>query len=196
MNYKLKNKMRDKSIGGSRSAEEVVSMFLGLVIVLVVFGLVVSFFQRRRGDIEVPGLRKEASEEVLSEGGKQEEPTGEGKYVVKRGDSLWKIAQSQYNSGYKWVEIARLNKLANPGLLAVGQELELPKLEVEKAETIKTIEEGSYVVEKGDCLWNIALRAYGDGYAWVDLWQANKEKLNSPDLLEIGMELKIAKRVK
>ena len=32
----------------SRSAEEVVSMFLGLVIVLVVFGLIVNFFRRRK----------------------------------------------------------------------------------------------------------------------------------------------------
>lgn len=51
---------------------------------------------------------------------------GGRKYTVVRGDSLWKIAVAQYGSGYKWVEIARANKLVNPGLIHAGNELTLP----------------------------------------------------------------------
>jgi len=37
--------------------------------------------------------------------------------VVQEGDSLWKIAELEYGSGYQWVEIARLNVIPNPELI-------------------------------------------------------------------------------
>jgi nucleoid-associated protein YgaU len=48
-------------------------------------------------------------------------------YTVVAGDSLWKIAVAQYNDGYKWVEIARANKLANPDLIHPGNKFVLPR---------------------------------------------------------------------
>jgi len=48
-------------------------------------------------------------------------------YTVVAGDSLWKIAIAQYNDGYKWVEIARANKLANPDLIHPGNKFVLPR---------------------------------------------------------------------
>ena len=179
-----------KTIETSKSAEEIVSMFLGLVIVMVVFGLVINFFQKRRGSISVPG-----SESSISEAGTDDSFDAEvgsmDTYVVKKGDNLWKIASNRYNSGYKWVEIANENGLNSPDLLAVGQELRLPVMEAEKAEVEPTVEGEEYKVEKGDCLWDVAVRAYGDGYAWTKIWQANGDVLNSPNLLEIGMVLAI-----
>lgn len=47
-------------------------------------------------------------------------------YTVVRGDTLWKIAIAMYNDGYKWVEIAQSNKLANPNLIHPGNVLTLP----------------------------------------------------------------------
>ena len=175
----------------SRSAEEVVSMFLGLVIVMVVFGLVVNFFQKRKGSVSVPGSETVLDEEKL-DGSFDSEAGAGGVYTVKKGDSLWTIAQNRYNSGYKWVEIAKENQLENPGLLEEGQVLKMPVMETEQTvATVAGIEGGEYKVERGDSLWNVAVRAYGDGYAWPKIWQANGDKLNSPDLLEIGMVLTI-----
>lgn len=47
-------------------------------------------------------------------------------YTVVHGDSLWKIAVAQYNDGYRWVDIARTNNLANPDIIHAGNVLTLP----------------------------------------------------------------------
>jgi nucleoid-associated protein YgaU len=176
--------MKRKAVN-KKSAEEMVSMFLGLVIVMVVFGLVVNFFQKRKGSVSVPG-----AETAMETENENEMMAGGDVYVVEAGDSLWKIAEKHYNSGYKWVEIVEENNLENPGMLAVGQELSLPELTVEVVQT-ETIEGDSYMVVKGDNLWEIAVKAYGDGYSWTKIWEANRNVLNSPGLLEIGMSLEL-----
>lgn len=43
---------------------------------------------------------------------------------------------------------------------------------------------GSYTVVKGDNLWDIAVRAYGDGYRWSDIARANK--LVNPSVIHAG----------
>lgn len=47
-------------------------------------------------------------------------------YTVAKGDFLWKIAVMQYGNGYKWVDIARANKLVNPNVIHTGNVLILP----------------------------------------------------------------------
>ena len=47
-------------------------------------------------------------------------------YVVKSGDTLAKIAQSQLGKASRWPEIAKLNNLRDPNRIAVGQRLRLP----------------------------------------------------------------------
>jgi len=47
-------------------------------------------------------------------------------YTVVRGDTLWKIATTMYNNGYKWVAIAEANKLKEPNLIHPGNVLTLP----------------------------------------------------------------------
>ncbi len=45
--------------------------------------------------------------------------------TVKQGDTLWNIAVNEYGSGYEWLEIARLNTIANPDLIYPGTVLRL-----------------------------------------------------------------------
>lgn len=47
-----------------------------------------------------------------------------------------------------------------------------------------TVTGNSYTVVKGDTLWDIACRAYGDCYAWSKISQANK--LANPNLIYTG----------
>lgn len=50
-----------------------------------------------------------------------------GQYKVRTGDNLWSIALRAYGDGYKWTEVAKANKLANPDLILEGATLNLPR---------------------------------------------------------------------
>jgi nucleoid-associated protein YgaU len=42
-----------------------------------------------------------------------------------------------------------------------------------------------YTVVRGDCLWNIAKKKdfYGNGFAWPNIYKANRDKIKNPDLI-------------
>lgn len=175
-----------------KSTEEVVSMFLGLVIVFVIVGLIFNFFQRKKGSITIPGSSDVEISQSINEN------ISPNEYVVKKGDNLWKIAVLTYNDGYKWTQIAKINNLKNPGSIEIGQKLILPKISSEVLNGGSIIKENAtslvgseYKVIKNDSLWKISVKVYGDGYQWTKIWQANKTKLNNPNGLEIGMTLMI-----
>lgn len=178
---------RKKKILSSNSREDLVSMVLGLVIVGVVVGLIFNFVQRGKGSVSVPGISNQIS---LTDGVtvtpmalEQKETKNTKTYRVKKGDNLWDISVEVYGDGYKWVDVAKENGLANPDLLSVGQELKL--LSVESP----SVPSGEYVVKTGDNLWKISLDLYGDGFKWVDIWNQNKKLILNPNVIEVGMKL-------
>lgn len=118
----------------------------------------------------------------------QERPLKVGKTVhkVESGESLWKIAEKYYDSGYNWVDIAKENDLKNPGLIETNQELTIPELDSKTSTVRKTVKNEpisgtNYTVKKGDSLWSIAVRAYGDGYKWIEIAKVNN--LSHPNLI-------------
>lgn len=48
---------------------------------------------------------------------------------------------------------------------------------------------GEYVVKTGDSLWSIAVDAYGSGYNWTEVYNANKESIKNVDVLWVGTKL-------
>ncbi len=52
--------------------------------------------------------------------------TAAAKYVVERGDSLWKIAAEKYGNGLDWKKLAEANALKRPNHIEVGEELNVP----------------------------------------------------------------------
>ena len=99
---------------------------------------------------------------------------GANYYVVKKGDSLWKIATSY---GISVDELKKANNLTSNNL-DIGQLLFIPSEQKEETGIV-------YVVKAGDSLWKIA-NSYGISVS--ELKSANN--LTS-DVLSIGQQLKI-----
>lgn len=179
--------------------ESTVSLLLGIIVVLIVSVLAYNYFKNTRQS-SVPA----ATTTNLTESIPAATPSGQisggtaavalpATHVVSTGESLWTIAEKYYQSGYNYLDIAEANKLTNPRSLEPGQTLTIPNVAVRQPLTVSGpqttitgshIEGGSYTVVKGDDLWNIALRAYGDGYRWIEIARANN--LANPSLIFSG----------
>jgi nucleoid-associated protein YgaU len=49
----------------------------------------------------------------------------------------------------------------------------------------------TYLVARGDDLWSIARREYGDPNWWYEIFTANRRLLRAPELLHPGMTLRL-----
>ena len=177
--------------------ESYTSLVLGIVAVIIVTVLVIVFVrQNNKSELE-----DEAAQVVE-----------ENVHTVADGETLWSISEEEYGSGYNWVDVAQENNIENSDAIETGDVLTLPDVEPktltvvqdategepeatrEEEDDAVTVEEDSekvtgdtYVVKHGDHLWGIAVRAYGDGYKWVEIARANN--LDNPDVIHAGNKL-------
>ena len=107
------------------------------------------------------------------------QPT-ETTYTVVAGDTLSGIA-SRYGTTYQ--ELARINNIANPNLIYVGQVIKIPTSGTNSTSNVIT-----YTVKKGDTLSGIASR-YGTTYQKI----AQDNGIANPNLIYAGQTLKIYK---
>jgi len=174
------------------------SLLLGMVVVVVV-GFIIFSFVKNKGNLQqTSSVKNNAVSEEQADKSKSSLPKT---YTVVAGDYLWSISEKFYKSGYNWVDIAKVNSLANPNIVHVGVKLTIPDVKpkiitmVQKEEKVlqapvtNAIKGSSYTVVSGDNLWNIAVRAYSDGYKFVEIAKANK--LSNPDLIFSGNKLTI-----
>lgn len=118
------------------------------------------------------------------------------RYTVKRGDSLWRIAEERLGDGTRYVELVALNKAVldgRPDFLLPGTVLKVPIAD-ESADA-------SYVVQPGDSLSKISEDQLGDAGAYPstfrasrDTVQANGAHLSDPDLILPGWKLTIPRQ--
>jgi LysM repeat protein len=118
------------------------------------------------------------------------------RYTVKRGDSLWKIAEERLGDGTRYVELVTLNEAVldgRPDFLMPGTVLKVP-IPNDSAD-------GSYVVQPGDTLSEISEEQLGDADAYTSIFeasrdtvQANGAHLSDPDLILPGWKLTIPRR--
>lgn len=176
--------------------ESYTSLILGAVVVLVV-GILFFSITRLNRNMQTSSVKDEPT--ISSENDSQTSST----YTVKPGDDLWTISENVYKDGYQWTEIAKANKLENPGIIHSGNKLIIPTITPKKVaaatpsvtptpeKEIKNISitGNTYVIKTGDTLWDISIRAYGDGYKWPEVARVNN--LENPDLIYPDNSLKI-----
>lgn len=177
MNFDLKKFLKELKLN-----EENISMLLGALVVIIVGVLIVNYFKDKKTE-SLPGINTSKS--------------GSKEHVVVKGETLWSIAEENFGSGYNWVDIKSANELKTDNI-EVGQKLVLPDVSAKQPTSTKlaaaveptnTISGSTYTVVKGDTLWNISVRAYGDGYQWTKIAQVNN--LANPNLIHTGNTLSI-----
>lgn len=193
MEKKLKRILKTLKIN-----ESLISTIMGGVVIIVVGTLMINYFKSINRVNQDLGSGENIETTQIIEGEKPENlPVT---YIVEEGDNLWSVAEEFYKSGYNFVDIVAANQIADANEIEIGMELTIPQVEVKKitvveqevTEAVITIEGDSYTTVGGDHLWGIAVRAYGDGYAWTQIYEANKEAIGvNPGLIAKGMILSI-----
>lgn len=191
-----------------KSGQSYLNLALGVVIVLAVGFMVFNYLKAKQTNL-IPAQQKVEQEAVTADVTPEALP---GKYTVKEGDTLFKIAEQYYKDGWKYSQLATTNKLADENVIEVGQVLEIPKLEETKLTTTEAttaevntdqgtggatnqttwgerITGDTYTVASGDWLSTIAGRAYGDVLAFDKIAKANN--ITDPNIIEPGTVLKI-----
>ncbi|MFC1653882.1 LysM peptidoglycan-binding domain-containing protein [Patescibacteria group bacterium] len=184
--------------------ESAISQAFGALVVVVIGVLLFNYFKTNQ---VAPEISEEAEHTIAINEDVELTTDEEGKFVPKglptthtvaKGDHLWSISEKYFGNGYNWVDIADENNLTDPGMIEEGMELTVPEASLRydkdvqktaKKEDSDLLSSTSYTVTKGDHLWKIALGAYGDGYRWADIYNANSDKISHPNYIETGMEL-------
>lgn len=147
--------------------------------------VVVNQDDQKSGDASVPGGTIAPNDDKKTTDG--------GSYTVVAGDTLWSIAEKIYGDGHRWSELYQANDIQRNSLgqplVEVGQVLKAPgsaatidagnvvdngsKVDQTPTDTTKV---QTYTVVRGDTLWSIAERHYGDGSWWPVIfnYQANR----------------------
>lgn len=97
------------------------SLAYGIISLIVLFALGFAIFRLFTQNV-TPEIAEEGLDTV-------QEEQADNKYTVLEGETLWSIAEKEYNNGYVWSEIAEANALTNPNNLEAGTELILPEQE-------------------------------------------------------------------
>lgn len=119
--------------------------------------------------------------------------------TVRAGDTFATIAQRELGSRSLAPLIARANPLKDPRRLRIGEVLRVPvdpaniqgltaDRRGEPREAPATIE---YTVQRGDTLGTIARRFYGSSRFTQALFEANRDRLRSPDEVRLGQVIRI-----
>ena len=104
-------------------------------------------------------------------------------YVVKKGDTVSDLA---LRFGSSAGEIKKLNGLTNPHRIKKGQRLKIPTRGGNGGKENTNGGWITYVVKKGDTLWNIA-RAFGVLMEKLIQWN----NLGAPSRLQVGDRIRI-----
>lgn len=129
-------------------------------------------------------------------------------YTIQRGDRLIDLAREEYGDGTLWEAIKAVNPDLDENRLKIGAQIKIPT-EAEARRLVgsargretppaptprgERVQPGraTYVVEEGDTLTKIARDVLNDGKRWREIFELNSDRLESADLLPVGLELRM-----
>ncbi|MBI3887683.1 LysM peptidoglycan-binding domain-containing protein [Candidatus Microgenomates bacterium] len=166
--------------------DSVISMLLGALVVVLIGLVAFNFFKNKQATNPVTPTETEVTEQNFKEELTPATSTVNlpTTYTVAKGDTLWSIAEMFYTNGFDYKKIAQSNNISNVSQLEVGQKLIIPAKDTVVAAQPNRIDGTSYTVVRGDSLWDIAVRAYGDGFRWTEIARVNK--LANPNIIHAG----------
>lgn len=163
-----------------------------------------------RAAVPAPEPRREAAPLPRSA------PSGGGKtYTVQAGDTPGGISTRFFGSSRHWKTILEANGLSSPRDLQIGRELKIPEIAgggspsggavadrgATRPESSRSAGGGGerlvvgskiyHVVQKGERLWDIARRYYGSGVYWRTIRDLNRDLIDDPNRLSLGMKILI-----
>lgn len=166
-------------------------------------------------EADAPGRRRMVNRQPRQRRSRPEpEPRAdEQMYTVQEGDTLSSIAERLLGDEKQWVAIAQANPLVDPAQLRVGEEIRVPSPEAYEAERERQLariaaavdrpgasndrgedDQATVEVVSGDTLSHIAKRVYGEANAWRMIYEANRDQLDDPGDLKVGMTLRVPPR--
>ncbi len=101
-----------------------------------------------------------------------------------------RLAASEVRPQYQAQPAPQIQPKPEPPVVA---EKPIAKPENPKPKATKPAAKGqkTYVVQRGDSLWKIAQKQYGDGRAWRKIYNANRGRISDPSDVPIGTKLVI-----
>jgi nucleoid-associated protein YgaU len=108
-----------------------------------------------------------------------------GVVEVRRGDSLWKLAERYLGQGMRWHDLYRANPwILDPDHIEVGSRISVGLNQSSSKPPL------GIKIRRGDTLWKIAQLEFGRGTAWTCIAGANPQLRNANRILA-GQELNL-----
>jgi len=125
--------------------------------------------------------------------------TGRVIHYVREGESLSDVARIYLGDASRYTDLIDANPHTrrNPNFVSPGTRLVIPLID-DRAQTVELPRESSrqqqnnvVTVESGDSLIRIAKQYLGDGSRWEEIYELNRDQLDRPEALKVGMKIKL-----
>jgi len=178
--------------------EEFLSTIFSFVLILLLLFGIYKFFSQKYKRPQITQEAAQTTAQIPSQDGPYEPVET---YTIKPGDTLHGITIELYKDPIYQVLIEMENGIQDPDLIIAGDFLKLPSKEllvdftnkvkgqILTGVSIKALTDKTYKVVKGDTLWYICERRYGNPNKYPDIAKLNK--INNPDHIEPDWQLSL-----